>query len=75
MKRSGRTRRLAGAEMVGPDGVVYFVPDRVQTAFRLPVLTGPGLIPVPSDVPASVKVRKGVQESMDYLPQMPVGPC
>jgi hypothetical protein len=63
----------AGATMVGPDSGVYFVPERIQPAFPVPVV--PDVMPDLGGASASMKTRKRVQENQAYLPQMPVGPC
>ena len=65
----------AGAVMVGPDGRVYLVPAADQAAFPIAGRMGQTSRPQLGDSPAGTRARKGVQDAMDRLPQMPLVMC
>jgi hypothetical protein len=67
MKNAGWSRVPAGAEMMGADGEVYFVPDGAQPTFRVP---GPRAVPGAGGLSADIRIRRGIQAGMAYLPQM-----
>ena len=75
MKYAASDRLRVGTEIIGPDGEVYFVPDRVQAAFRVPASPSPGTMPKPDNVSADISIGKAVQQNQAYLPQLPAGMC
>ena len=71
----GWAHRQAGAVMMGPDGRVYPFPDADQAAVPIPGGTCPTTPPAPADATADFRIRKGVRDALDQLPQMPNVMC
>jgi len=61
--------------MMGPDGNVYLVPVVDQAVLPIPGSIGPTAWPGSGDMAGGLRVRKGVHDALDHLPQMPNTMC